>query len=183
MPGIGAIQLQAWRSSYASLLPDGLLARLDAHTLERAWRPAVTDPPSPAHAVLVAVADDVVVGFAACDGSGEIVALAVDPLHQRQGHGSRLLAALADHGRATGLPSLGTWCLMNDEPRRDFFSSAGFGPDGGLRLLTLDDADLPTDPATDADLTTDAEAVGQTRRERAGLREAHLVTTLSQATT
>lgn len=138
---IGAVQVRAWSAAYRDLLP--ALAHLDPRALADTWRPAVTDPPSPAHAVVVAVAGGVVVGFAAIDDTGEVVALSVDPLSQRHGHGSRLLAALADHAGEHGIARLGAWVPLADEPRRDFLSSAGFAPDGGLRLLAGGAGDEP----------------------------------------
>lgn len=133
---IGAIQARAWRRNYATVLPADVLAALDPASLAEQWRPAVLTSPSSAHIVFVALADDLVLGFTALDGDGEIVALEVDPLHQRQGHGSRLVAALADHGREQSLAALSVWCPLADEARRTFFVSAGFGPSGGVRDLT-----------------------------------------------
>jgi GNAT superfamily N-acetyltransferase len=141
---IGAVQLRSWRREYADLLPGGLLDGLRAEDLAGPWHAAVTAPPSPRHAVLVACAGAAVVGFAAVAPSGdsdatgsdaELVALEVDPAHQRSGHGSRLLAAAADAARDHGFTALRVWVPAADEPRRAFLMSAGPRPDGARRHL------------------------------------------------
>lgn len=139
---VAAVQLRAWTRDYAEVLPTALLSALSAADLTAQWQEAVTRPPSPGHQVLVACSGATVVGFAARADDGEIVALWVDPAHQRHGHGSRLLAALADLARAEGLTSLSTWCALPDEPRRQFLTSAGFGADGALRDLEWDGSTL-----------------------------------------
>ena len=135
---VAAVQHRAWTTDYRELLPPGLLADLTPDALAEQWREAILTPPSPAHRVLVACAGSTVVGFAAVQGDGEIVAFWVDPAHQRRGHGSRLLAAVADTARELGLAELSTWCALPDEARRRFFDSAGFDTDGGLRDLDWD---------------------------------------------
>jgi len=142
VPAIAAVQARAWRAAYAGLLDPATLAELTPEALDGPWREAVTRPPSPRHAVLVALADDLVVGFAAAAPSedadadaddGEIVALAVDPAHQQGGHGSRLLAAATDHLRDAGLRSVMAWTPEGDAPRRAFLASAGLRADGATR--------------------------------------------------
>ena len=142
VPAIAAVQARAWRAAYDGLLDAGTLAGLTSEALAGPWRDAVARPPSPRHAVLVALADDLVVGFAAAAPSedadagaddGEVVALAVDPAHQRAGHGSRLLAAAADHLRGAGLRSVAAWTPAADGPRRAFLASAGLREDGATR--------------------------------------------------
>ena len=169
-PAIGAVQLRAWRSSYPDLLPAATLANLTAPDLAAGWQTAVTSPPSARHAVLVACAGPIVVGLGAVGPSGdgdaaptdaELVALEVDPAHQRLGHGSRLLAAVADTAREHGFTALRAWVPASDDARRAFLESAGMRPDGGRRRLSLSPETAPeptgtsgkdpgTDPATDA---------------------------------
>jgi GNAT superfamily N-acetyltransferase len=142
VPAIAAVQARAWRSAYDGVLDAGTLAALTPDALAGPWHEAVARPPSARHAVLVAVADELVVGFAAAapseDGDagaddGELVALAVDPAHQRAGHGSRLLSAAADHLRQAGLRSVAAWTPEGDLPRRAFLASAGLREDGAVR--------------------------------------------------
>ena len=87
---IARIQLTTWRVAYKRLLPQHVLERLDEDWITRRWREAITEPPSPAHRVLVAVeqvdapapgSDSAyVVGFAA-SGPADDTALAPDEDH------------------------------------------------------------------------------------------------------
>jgi GNAT superfamily N-acetyltransferase len=139
---ISTVQARAWTMAYGNLLPEATVAALTPQALLPAWQRAVSQPPSPKHAVLVAVADDILVGFAAvgpsedrdaADTDGQLAVLAVDPLHQRQGHGSRLLAAAVDHLRTHGLTAMTVWVPEGDLARGAFFSSAGMLADGARR--------------------------------------------------
>lgn len=153
LSAIGAVLERSWRGGCAALLPPAVVPLLSAGTLADAWEGAVTAPPSPRHAVLVAVADGLVVGLLALapaadpdagPGDGEIVELAVDPAHRRHGHGSRLLAAAADTLRAADGTALRAWTAERDEIRRGFLESAGLRPDGARRVLAAGDGtELP----------------------------------------
>jgi GNAT superfamily N-acetyltransferase len=99
--------------------------------------------------VLVAVERDEVVGFAAYGpaelGAGEapdpagptteIATLLVEPRWGRRGHGSRLLAAVADVARATGAARLQVWLPEDDRVSARFYESAGWAPQGWARTL------------------------------------------------
>ena len=147
---ISAVQARAWRMAYGNLLPEATLEALTPEALLPAWRRAVSEPPSAQHAVLVAVADDIVVGFAAVgpsedrdatEADASLAVLAVDPLHVRNGHASRLMSAVVDHLRTVGLTALSVWIPEGDLARNAFFTSAGMLPDGARRSYAgADDA-------------------------------------------
>lgn len=140
---LGAVHARSWTGPYAAVLPEAVVAALTPALLAEAWREAVTAPPSADHQVLVAVGDGLVAGFAAAapaEGGDtgrvaalELVALEVDPLHTRRGHGSRLLAAVVDTARTRGWTSLQVWVHQDDAPRLEFFRGAGLGEDGARR--------------------------------------------------
>jgi GNAT superfamily N-acetyltransferase len=65
----------------------------------------------------------------------ELAVLLVDPPAARQGHGSRLLAAVADTARDSGGELLVTWVLERDEPMQAFLTGAGWDADGSRREL------------------------------------------------
>jgi len=67
----------------------------------------------------------------------ELVALEIDPLHQRRGHGSRLLAAVVDTHRGDGTDRLHVWVHVDDAPRAAFLRGAGFAEDGARRRRAL----------------------------------------------
>lgn len=146
---IARVQGSTWRTAYRSVLPPAVLDGWDEDAAAEAWLAAVVSPPTPAHGVLVAVERQDVVGFAAFgpaelvddeapDAGGptaEIVTLLVEPRWGRRGHGSRLLAAVADLTRATGARRLQTWLPEADGVSARFFESAGWAPQGWARTL------------------------------------------------
>lgn len=139
---ITRVQLRAWRLSHARALGPEVLEALDVVAVRELWAQAVDAPPSPTHRVLVACDGPQVVGFAATapagDGTVEILALEVDPDHQKGGHGSRLLAACVDLAREDGARSVCTWVLDDDPAREQFLAGSGLGPGGGERALSPD---------------------------------------------
>ncbi|GEN79304.1 GNAT family N-acetyltransferase [Actinotalea fermentans] len=144
---ITRVQLRAWRVSHARALGAEVLESLDAAAVRELWAEAITAPPTPAHRVLVACDGPRVVGFAATAPAGdeavEVLALEVDPDHQKGGHGSRLLAACVDLAREDGARSISTWVLDDDPAREQFLAGSGLGPDGAERPLS--DAGAPVE--------------------------------------
>jgi GNAT superfamily N-acetyltransferase len=150
---IARVQEEAWRA--APTVPAAALDAWDAEAAARAWAAAVTTPPTPAHGVLVALDDSRLVGFAAygppeltaddephpAGPTTELAALLVEPRWGRRGHGSRLLAAVADLTRATGTVRLQTWIAEADVATAGLLESAGWDRDGWVR--TLDAAGTP----------------------------------------
>ena len=153
---IARVQAVTWRTAYRAVLPAEVLDAWDAAAVTTTWRAAVTSPPTPAHGVLVALERDTVVGFAAYGppelGAGEaphpagptteVAALLVEPRWGRRGHGSRLLAAVADLARGTGAARLQAWLLEDDRVSADFYESAGWARDGWARTLDTGSAPL-----------------------------------------
>ncbi len=158
LSAVGAVHTRSWTGPYAQVLPPALVRALTADVLAAAWASAVQAPPSPRHRLHVAVGDGIVAGFVASapvehDPTGddeawmpgsviELVALEVDPLHQRRGHGSRLLAAVADTHEGDGTEQLHVWVHVDDAPRREFLRGAGFAEDGARRRRALAGGDL-----------------------------------------
>lgn len=125
----------------------------------RQWEQAITDPPSDRHAVLSAVDEGTVVGFAAlsptrpepldaaasaveAEGDGqtavvEITALEVPTENGREGHGSRLLAAATDLAREQGATAVQMWVLAGDGAHTSFLNGAGFAPTGLRRTIEV----------------------------------------------
>jgi GNAT superfamily N-acetyltransferase len=143
---IAEVQLETWRAAYADILPREVLDGLSDAGAEAQWRDAAAAPPTPLHAVLVAVHDGRLVGFAAVgpglddDAGGdraEIYELLVGPGFQQAGHGSRLLTAAVDHLEVHGARQLVTWRFPGDEAALRFFRSAGWDDDGSRRTLDM----------------------------------------------
>jgi GNAT superfamily N-acetyltransferase len=145
---IGRIQVETWRTAYATILPEPVLAGLSVEAATAAWADAITAPPSPDHRVLVALEQQWLVGFAASGPADDLepddpepattLALApilVEPRWGRRGHGSRLLAATVEHARAAGMTRAIAWIPDGDTPSKEFLVSAGWAPDGLARAL------------------------------------------------
>lgn len=148
---ITRIQVRAWRRGYADILPRAALEEATGTAAEKQWRAnwseAISAPPSKRHAVLVATDGGEAQGFAALEPAedadclpatdAELLALLVDPEAGRRGHGSRLLAASADHLRAHGFVTAVTWVFADDSVSRTFLESAGWGFDTAHRDLDM----------------------------------------------
>ena len=146
---IAQVQLVTWRAAYRALLPAAVLDDWDEPAAVDAWRTAVVAPPTPGHTVLVALDGAVVTGFAAFGpaelGAGEeplpgaptseVTALLVEPRWGRRGHGSRLLAAVADLAAASGVVRLQMWLPEDDEVTARFLAATGWAADGWVRTL------------------------------------------------
>jgi GNAT superfamily N-acetyltransferase len=145
---IGRLQNDTWQFGYRTVLPAEVLVSLDADRFAESWRAVIERPPTPAHHVLVALEGDQRVGFAAFgpdadrqpddpdpEHTAAIATLLVEPRWGRRGHGSRLLAAVADLARADGVRRLVAWVPVADTASLEFYRSAGWAPDGLQRSL------------------------------------------------
>jgi ribosomal protein S18 acetylase RimI-like enzyme len=145
-PAVAAATIDAWRASYADLLPAAALDGLDLATASAQWRSAIEDPGE--NLLLVACAGPKIAGYASVGPSegpgdgpgGELGELVVRPEDRRLGHASRLLSAAVEHLHSRGFTSVLTWINDGDVARTEFFDSAGFAPDGVARVLDLDGA-------------------------------------------
>jgi GNAT superfamily N-acetyltransferase len=154
---IARIQTETWRIAYRSVLPEAVLQSLDQQSFHAGWQQAVSQPPSLAHHVLVALEGSTLVGFAAfgpdadrqpqdppLETSAAIGVLLVEPRWGRRGHGSRLLAAVADLARTAGLTRLVAWVPAADTAslplsglgRRRHAAQPGHRPRYGGRVAT-----------------------------------------------
>jgi ribosomal protein S18 acetylase RimI-like enzyme len=145
--GIAEVQVRAWHSEYAGLLPAEVLDSLGPEQFAAAWQTSLNTPQDARNRVLVALERNTVRGFAvtgpAADPDldpvavGEVSELTVDPDHTRRGHGSRLLQACADTLRADRFSTAVLWLTTEDDARRGFLTGAGWGADGAHRELDL----------------------------------------------
>lgn len=145
---IGRLQTETWRIAYRRVLPEPVLAALEVEQFTAGWRAAIGQPPSPRHHVLIAMEGEQRVGFAAFgpdddrqpedpdpDATASIAALLVEPRWGRRGHGSRLLAAVADLASGQGVRRLVAWVAAADSASLEFYRSAGWQADGLQRSL------------------------------------------------
>lgn len=153
-PGLARVQAASWRSTLAGIVPDAVIAEL---TSEEAvgqftgrWQEAIAAPPTSRHRVHVAIEAPgaaEVLGFAAAGPAtdedlwpgtdGELYELHVTPSRTDEGHGGRLLHAVADTLAEDGFGTAYTWALAGDTGRLSFLEEAGWAPDGSRSNLDM----------------------------------------------
>ena len=133
---IADIHVATWKAAYSDLMPDDFLKAMTPEKRLAFWKEAIeySEPQT-----LVAVADNLVVGFVGFDRSrdpgtrstvGEIWALYVLPSHWRQGAGVALWDSARDGLKEEGCTQVTAWVLLNNAPATAFFEhSAGFKRD------------------------------------------------------
>jgi ribosomal protein S18 acetylase RimI-like enzyme len=141
---IASVHVATWRDAYAGLLPDDLLAGLDAGQWAERWRERLAEPAAGVFA-LVFDLDGQVRGFVSGgpdrDGrpGGEVFAIYVDPDCQRRGAGRRLLGAAVRRLAEAGFTGASLWVLAGNHPSRGFYESQGWHADGTEKPWVLDD--------------------------------------------
>jgi len=133
---IARIHVETWRSTYAGILPDAYLVRMDVAGQRRIWRQSLRAGSHRHQTFVATAADGEVVGFASCGPArrhalprrapydGEIYTLYVAIDHQGQGHGKRLLRACLAELRAAGKSAAIAWVLAAN-PARFFYEAQG----------------------------------------------------------
>jgi GNAT superfamily N-acetyltransferase len=152
---IARVQVETWRTCYLAILPGPVIESLSTEVALAAWHQAVTAAPSARHHVLVAQELKPVVGFVAFGPADDLEPgdpepettvsvgpLLVEPRWGRRGHGSRLLAAAVDLARLDGMTRATAWIPEGDVVSREFFTSAGWAPDGLARALNTGAGEL-----------------------------------------
>jgi len=159
--GVARIQVECWRADYAGVIPDEVLAELTSEEAsgrwQERWSEAIAKPPTSRHRVLVATAiepaaeggrpDRVVAGFASAGPAsdedrwpatdGELYELHVAPGRTGQGHGGRLLNAVADTLAEDRFTRVSAWVLEANTALRQFLESAGWAADGAHSQLDM----------------------------------------------
>ncbi len=133
--GIATVQLEVWRTCFASVLPPALL-ETPAAELAAAW----TSTFQISGSVQVALEGPELVGFVQTDHTdpavAEIRVLHVRPAWGRRGHGGRLLSAAADALSREPNDGIGVWWIAeNDRAAQRFAASVGWQSAGGVRVL------------------------------------------------
>ena len=146
-PAIARLQGAVWSQVYADLLPAETFDDIASGDGVATWERAVGSPPSPRHRVLVALAGDELIGFAALAPASdpdlvaaldaELHSFCVAPDRTRRGHGSRLVNASVDVLRAAGFAHLHVWLTDREAQLRSFLEKAGWADDGARRSLDL----------------------------------------------
>lgn len=128
---IAAVYVEAWRTAYPGLVPNGVLVQMSQAVQAREWTVALSR--RRLHdTVMIAEEAATVVGFGSCGESrdrtlphaGEIYTLYVQPEHHERGIGRALLFCLFDALTGRGLNSAVVWVLSGN-PARFFYEAMG----------------------------------------------------------
>nr|WP_235750529.1 GNAT family N-acetyltransferase [Nigerium massiliense] len=146
---IAAVQRRSWRDVFPPDVADSILRSVDLATMAQSWEAAILKPPLAELRVLVATSQGRVVGFAAIGPSDDpdaepgkdalVAEFVIDPQAQRQGHGSRLLNAVADTLKADGFTRATWWVRSTDDPLRRFITESGWDADGAHQEVATPD--------------------------------------------
>jgi GNAT superfamily N-acetyltransferase len=141
---IAGIRVASWRATYAGVVPQSVLDRLDvarnvAWLTERLADPGTTSD-------LVIEDGGRVVGYALlavardpdADGLGEVEAIYLAPGATGRGLGGSLMDAAVARLAAAGHFAVVLWVLTANAGARRFYERAGFFPDGAARMLEFD---------------------------------------------
>ena len=146
--GIAKVHVATWRDAYKALLPIEYLANLDENARAEKWRKALS---AGAPCVLVAVMDDVVVGWIAFGPSrdedldsryAEVEAIYVESDVWSRGIGTALIHAACERLRAKGYGTVALWVLKDNAAACSFYSRRGFERDGAAKLIEIGGAPL-----------------------------------------
>ena len=141
---IAAIQIRAWRTAYAGIMPAGFLAEQDAGQRAQRWRGRIGPAAAPDSPTFVIAAAGRVLAFVHTgpvrdtdlqpDGRAEVYTLYVDPTEWRRGLGATLLRAVDDFWRPRGVRELVLWVFEANRPARDFYEREGWHADGSTQV-------------------------------------------------
>jgi L-amino acid N-acyltransferase YncA len=147
---VAEIHVASWRWAYEGLIPNEFLDGISVEDREEMWREALTSS-VPARGLVVAEANDGLVGFAAfgptedpeAAGVGEVYAIYVKPEAVGTGAGWELFTRAIGSMRSCGFRSAILWVLEGNERARRFYERAGWAWDGTTGTHRFDCANRP----------------------------------------
>ena len=131
-PGIAHVQAESWRTTYAGLVPDEVIAQYGGYDRRVVqWTRTLTSADR-TQAVFVPDEHGQIVGFASggpqrdsdLPYEGELYAIYLLEAYQRHVLGARLTASVMDHLIAAGYASMLVWVLAPN-PARHFYERIG----------------------------------------------------------
>ena len=136
---VAGVHVRSWQVAYRGLLPDEYLDGLRPDDRVSHYTFGATDVGVPA--TVVAVEDGTICGFVTTGlcrdadepGTGEVLALYVDPSRWGSGVGARLLAEARERLGQLGFTRALLWVLVGNDRAQRFYRIDGWWPDGGRR--------------------------------------------------
>jgi ribosomal protein S18 acetylase RimI-like enzyme len=136
---VAGVHVRSWQVAYRGLLPDDYLDGLRADDRASHYTFGATEVGVPVTVVAIEHSD--ICGFVTTGpcrdaddpGTGEVLALYVDPRVWGSGVGARLLAEARAHLEEQGYTQALLWVLVGNDRAQRFYSIDGWQPDGGRR--------------------------------------------------
>ncbi len=143
--GIARVHVQAWRESYASLVPPEAFDHYSMEQRLKQWGATLSDP---ARSTLVYEGDGAVGGFISggpikwtgLSTSSEVASFYLLDALKRRGVGRGLFGQFTGALAGRGFTSCGLWTLSNNVAARRFYEAMG-GRSGEIRIDRRNDLD------------------------------------------
>ena len=137
---VAGVHVRSWQVAYRGLLPDEYLDGL--RPKDRAQRYTFGELDSQQPETIVAIDHGTICGFATTgpcrdddrQGTGELLALYVDPARWRLGIGRALIRGARRRLAQQGFGKAGLWVLAGNERAERFYRLDGWAPDGARRV-------------------------------------------------
>ena len=128
--GIAKVEIDTWRTTYPSIVPDEILSGLSYERSEQIWRTALENPRRVQFSYIAEDDNGEVIGFVSAGTirndieayDGEIYAIYVLQDFQGKGLGRRLLSKAAQRLKSEGFTSMMLWVLA-ENPTRHFYEA------------------------------------------------------------
>jgi GNAT superfamily N-acetyltransferase len=131
-PAIAEVHVASWRTTYKGIFSDTLLDSLSVNKREQSWRETLALPEPNSVTLVACHGDGSIVGFISGGAErtgrlgyeGELYAIYLLQLAQRQGLGTLLVQHFVRELRARGFGSMAVWVLAAN-PFRKFYEALG----------------------------------------------------------
>jgi GNAT superfamily N-acetyltransferase len=145
---IAQVHVDAWRSTYQSLITDDILDSLSYEQRSSFWLAKISELETPGFILIAEDPQYGLIGFASGGRNrdepdsfqGELYAIYLRDHYQRRGVGRSLLSRAANCLRDQGLTSMIVW-VLEENPFRAFYEHLG-GDRVAHRTITIGDAEL-----------------------------------------
>jgi GNAT superfamily N-acetyltransferase len=145
---VARVHVRAWQVAYRGLIAQSYLDSLKPEVWAAKYAFHRSGPELPT--TLVALVGESVCGLAMFGpyrgeepaGSGEVLAIYVDPDHWHTGVGRRLIIAAREQLRRAGFREAALWVLDGNARARRFYERDGWTLDGGRQTKTIAGAQL-----------------------------------------
>ncbi len=132
-PAIARIHVESWRTAYADIYDEHVLAAFPVEKREQEWQGTLSDQSRPGFEFVAEDDFKKVFGFVSAglersgdsDFAAQVYAIHVLPDRKRSGSGRSLMSAVANRLVDDGISSMLVWVLADNQPARRFYERLG----------------------------------------------------------